>query len=133
MTSIAGSTTPHLAQGIILFAHGSRDPLWAKPLQAIAHAVSQRSQGALVHCAFLELMKPDLASTAALLAEQGVHAIRIVPMFLGVGVHAREDLPVLVKEIQAAHPQIQFELMPAIGEHPELIEAMAKVIAHSPT
>jgi sirohydrochlorin ferrochelatase len=33
-----------------------------------------------------------------------VRELTIVPMFLGVGRHAREDLPELVKQLRAAHP-----------------------------
>lgn len=113
---------------IILFAHGSRDPLWSKPIEAIAAAIVKQSPAVMVRCAYLELMSPDLESTAAALIEQGLQQIRIVPMFLGVGKHAREDLPELVNALRLAHPQVQFELTPSIGEHPDLITAIAKIV-----
>jgi sirohydrochlorin cobaltochelatase len=86
-----------------------------------------------VQCAFLELTTPDLSSTVENLMKQGKTHVRIVPMFLGVGRHAREDLPQLVTDLMAAYPQVQFELLPAIGEHPAMIQLMAEIAADLPS
>jgi sirohydrochlorin cobaltochelatase len=114
--------------GIILFAHGSRDPLWSKPIEAIATAIAKQSPDSVVRCAYLELMLPSLDTVVVALTAQGLQQIRIVPMFLGVGKHAREDLPELVAALRLAHPKIQLELTPSIGEHPELIASIAKIV-----
>jgi sirohydrochlorin cobaltochelatase len=80
-----------------------------------------------VAVAFLELTPPDLPSTVEQMMKQGLTQIRIVPMFLGVGRHAREDLPELVNGLIEAYPQMQFELAPAIGEHPAMTALMAQI------
>jgi sirohydrochlorin cobaltochelatase len=84
-----------------------------------------------VAVAFLELTAPDLPHTVELLMKQGVAHVRIVPMFLGVGRHAREDLPELVRGLTQAYPQMSFELLPAIGEHPAMTALMADIAAGS--
>jgi sirohydrochlorin cobaltochelatase len=117
-------TTP---TGIILFAHGSRDPLWKLPIEAVAARIRERAVDAQVACAYLELTTPDLPSVAAQMITSGAMTLRIVPMFLGVGRHAREDLPVLVTQLQADHPQVHFELQAAVGENPLLIDLMAQI------
>jgi sirohydrochlorin cobaltochelatase len=63
--------------------------------------------------------------------KQGVSRVRIVPMFLGVGRHAREDLPELVQDLTEAYPQMSFELLPAIGQHPAMTALMAEIAAGS--
>ena len=78
---------------IILFAHGSRDPLWHKPIQAVAQRIAERDTQVLVRCAYLELTEPDLLHVAHDLASAGATSISVVPLFLGFGKHAREDLP----------------------------------------
>ena len=85
-----------MTRGIVLFAHGSRDPLWHRPMQAVAAQLLQTHADVAVECAYLELSIPDLATVCASLVESGIVTITIVPMFLGVGKHAREDLPLLV-------------------------------------
>ena len=119
-------------RGIVLFAHGSRDPLWHRPMQAVAQRVLQSAPGVAVECAYLELSTPNLASACASLLERGVTTITIVPLFLGVGKHAREDLPLLVAELRAAHPHTVFELQAAVGEDTRLIALLAEMAVERP-
>ena len=116
---------------IILFAHGSRDALWRRPIEAVADEVKQLSPDTQVACAYLELTQPDLPTTVAALVQTGVNAIRIVPMFLGVGRHAREDLPLLLQDLIIQYPGVTFELSKAIGEEPEMTRAMAAIALKS--
>lgn len=124
-------TSPSRQQGIILFAHGSRDTLWRLPIEAVAQRIQTVSPQTDVACAYLELTEPDLPTTAAMMIARGIQHIVIVPMFLGVGRHAREDLPVLVQQLQKDHPDVQFELRRAIGEEPQLTQAMANIALSS--
>lgn len=119
------STTP--SRGIILLAHGSRDPLWRAPIEAVAARICASAPGTPVLCAYLELCAPTLPEAAAGLAAAGVRSIRVFPLFFGVGKHAREDLPLLVGQIQASHPGIAVELLPTAGEYPELTALMATI------
>lgn len=113
--------------GIILFAHGSRDPSWSRPMEAVATRVRQLDPQALVRCAYLELTAPDLPACAAELVAAGVQSITIVPMFLGVGKHAREDLPRLVDDLQRAYPGVTWQLQGAIGEDPRVTDLLARM------
>ena len=118
-----------MKQGIVLFAHGSRDPEWARPFEAISSAVAHKLPGALVRLAYLEKMRPTLAEAVAGLAAAGVRSIRVVPVFLGAGGHVRDDLPNLVSGLAAAHPDVALLLENPIGEQPAVIDAIAQAIA----
>jgi sirohydrochlorin cobaltochelatase len=120
-------TDSTLVRGIVLFAHGSRDPLWHKPMEAVAQRVREQSPTASVVCAYLELSQPDLPTATTTLVTQGVTEITIVPMFLGVGKHAREDLPVIVAALRESHPQVTFKLQRAVGENPLLVALLADI------
>ena len=114
-------------QAIILFGHGSRDPLWRKPIDAVALRIRSGQPAMPVRCAFLELEVPDLANAAAELVALGARQITIVPMFLGTGRHAREDLPLLLGQVERSHPEVSFILQPAVGEDARLLDLLAKI------
>lgn len=113
--------------GVILFAHGARDPRWAEPFARLAARVEGARPGVPVALAYLELMSPDLAGAAATLVGQGCTALRIVPVFLGQGGHVRRDLPLLVDALRARFPDVAVTLLPAVGEHPDVLAAIAAV------
>ena len=112
--------------GLLLFAHGARDPNWARPFQAVAARVRAARPGVPVELAFLEFMAPDIATAGRSLADAGCTAVAVVPLFLGAGGHVRKDLPVLVEQLRADHPQATWTLSPAVGELDPVIEAMAR-------
>lgn len=120
--TVAGTT-----RGIILFAHGSRDPLWHKPIEAVAAHIATLSPQTPVVCAYLELSTPDLATATQTLLQRGVQGITVLPMFLGVGKHAREDLPQQIAALQARYPDTAFTLKSAVGEDTRLVHLMAQI------
>jgi sirohydrochlorin cobaltochelatase len=111
---------------IILFAHGSRDPAWQRPMLAVAERIRNCTPSAWVGCAYLELTQPNLPQAVAQAAELGHTHIRILPMFLGVGKHVREDLPGLMAQLRQNHPHVHFDLQPAVGEQNAVLDALAQ-------
>jgi sirohydrochlorin cobaltochelatase len=111
--------------GVLLFAHGARDPNWATPFHAVAAQVRVLQPHAAVRLAFLEFMPPDMASAGAELAAEGCSEVDVVPLFLGAGGHVRKDVPVLLAALQQAHPAVRFTLRGTVGESPLVIAAMA--------
>ncbi len=119
--------------GILLFAHGARDPNWALPFEAVAQRLIARARGAAatheaapeVTLAFLEFMTPDIATAGDDLAARGCTVVSVVPLFLGAGGHVRKDLPKLLDELSARHPGVSWRLCPAVGETDILIQGMA--------
>ena len=117
------------AHGMLLFAHGARDAAWAAPFEAVAGRLRRLRPEVQVRLAFLEIMAPSMPEAGAALAEAGCTSVEIVPLFLGAGGHVRKDVPQLVAQLQAAHPAVRFTLHAAIGEHPDVIAAMAAAAA----
>ncbi len=119
--------------GVIVFAHGSRDPLWRQPVESVAQQIALRDPSAVVSCAYLELSEPDIGTAAGRLVERGVTRVRVLPLFFGMGKHAREDLPVLMAGLTAAHPEVTFEQLPAAGEDPRLTALLAQIALETTT
>ncbi|MSQ62593.1 MAG: cobalamin biosynthesis protein CbiX [Betaproteobacteria bacterium] len=116
-------------RAVILFAHGARDPQWARPFQQLVAELGELLPGERIVLAFLELMQPSLPACAASLHGEGMRSLRVVPVFLGSGGHLNEDLPKLVATIQGNYPDLEIVVEPPIGEQPEVIAAIARAIA----
>lgn len=118
--------------GILLFAHGARDPNWARPFQRTRDALAARThqgQSVAVCLSFLEFMTPDLIDGGTALVEQGCTQVTVVPLFLGAGGHVRKDLPALMAQLQAQHPGTDWRLSQAVGETDTLVQALAQSAA----
>ncbi len=113
------------ARGLILLAHGARDPAWAAPFEAVVARVCERAPETRVRLAFLELMAPGLEDAAAELAALGCQRIDVVPAFLGMGGHVRRDVPAQLARLRDAHPGVAWTLHAALGETPHVISALA--------
>lgn len=112
-------------RGLLLFAHGARDPRWAMPFEDVARRVRARDPSLAVQLAFLEFMAPTLREAGEALVAAGCGRVDVVPLFLGAGGHVRKDLPALLAALASAHPEVQWHLQRAIGEIDSVIEAMA--------
>ena len=114
-------------RAIVLFGHGSRDPLWRLPMETVATRLRTLQPDTPVRCAYLELEAPSLPAAVAELVAAGARSVTIVPMFLGTGRHAREDLPVLVDGLRTAHPDVAFVLQKPVGEDGRVLELIARI------
>jgi len=114
-------------RAVVLFGHGSRDPLWRLPMETVATRLRTMRPDTLVHCAYLELDAPSLPHAVGELVAAGATQVTVVPMFLGTGRHAREDLPALVDEVRAAHPQVTFLLQKPVGEDGRVLDLIAQI------
>lgn len=115
------------ACGLILLGHGSRDPLWRAPIEAVQARIQQAQPQIPCCCAYLELTEPSLAQAADRLVAQGVQQLRITPMFLGTGRHAREDIPRLVEALQERHPDLVVEVQGSVGEDARVTALLARI------
>jgi len=115
-----------VTRGLLLFAHGARDPNWARPFEAIAERIRSAAPSTSVALGFLEFMTPSLAEAAEQLMGAGCGSVHVVPLFLGAGGHVRKDLPELLDRLALRHPEVRFQLHAAIGEVDEVVEAMAR-------
>lgn len=120
---------PDGRQGVILFAHGARDPRWAEPFQRLRDRVDARlvsgTVDARVSLAFLEVMTPDLAHAADALVADGCSVLTIIPIFFGQGSHLRRDLPLLAQTLRERLPEVEIRVAEAAGEDEAVLDALA--------
>jgi sirohydrochlorin cobaltochelatase len=114
-----------MKRGLLLFAHGARDPNWALPFEAIAKQVRAADPDVAVAMAYLEFMSPGLIEAGTALVAAGCDRVEVLPLFLGAGGHVRKDLPALLDQLRHLHPTVPWTLRRAVGEDEAVMAAMA--------
>src|SRR3982074_2453592 len=114
-----------MRQGLILLAHGARDPRWRDPFEQLAERIRTKRPELAVRLAFLELMAPDLLLAGEELVATGCDALRVVPIFFGQGGHVRDDVPALVDALRKRYSGIDVTLSRAAGENGGVVDALA--------
>jgi sirohydrochlorin cobaltochelatase len=118
-------------KAIILFAHGARNPDWAKPLEAIRDAMIAREPSARVELAYLEFLPPTLPEAIDRIAAGGHRDLTIVPIFMAQSGHTKRDLPALLAAAWERHPELRIGLATPIGEAPPVVAAIADYALHA--
>ncbi|MBI4458889.1 MAG: CbiX/SirB N-terminal domain-containing protein [Acidobacteria bacterium] len=108
---------------ILIFAHGSAVPEANQSVVRLAEEVSRRTNSPAA-CAFLELAQPDLAATVAGFVATGIRRIVVIPYFLSMGVHVRQDLPRLIEQQRALFPKVEILVGQSLESHPGMAEVV---------
>ncbi len=113
-------------RGLLLFAHGSRNPAWAREFETLRDEIKRLAPERLVALCYLELCTPDFATGVQALVGQGASEIEVVPIFFAPGKHTVEDLPALIGVAQAQHPQLSLTLRATLLEDGPMRSAIAR-------
>jgi sirohydrochlorin ferrochelatase len=109
---------------IVIFAHGSSVESANDSVRAVAADVARRGGFEMVETAFLELAQPDLAQAVERLAGRGASRVLVIPYFLTLGIHLKQDLPRIAAEIERIHPGMEIRIAPPLDGHPAMSEAL---------
>ncbi len=114
--------------GVMVFAHGSRDPLWRAPVEAVSRRIARaRPAGPGVRAPTWSCASPTCPPRSPTWWPAGATSVRVLPLFFGMGKHAREDLPEIMKDLATRHPGVRLEQLPAAGEDPRLTALLAQI------
>ncbi|MFG6488374.1 sirohydrochlorin chelatase [Roseateles sp. BYS78W] len=112
--------------GLLLFAHGARDPAWARPFEIITERLRAARPGTPLAMAYLEFMSPGMDEAAQQLAAAGCTRVHVMPLFLGTGGHVRRDVPLLLDRLREQHGDaIEWQLHAPLGDQDAVLQAIA--------
>ena len=112
-------------RGLVLFAHGARDPEWSRPFEAIRDRVRAQRPEYPIALAYLEIMPPRLDEAVDAVVADGASCVTVFPLFMAQGGHLKQDLPRMLEAIRAKHAHIPVALETAVGDVPQLLDAIA--------
>lgn len=109
---------------LVLFAHGSPDPGWRVPFEQLEADLAGELGPRGARPAYMESALPTLVQVAAEASASGVDRLRVLPLFMASGVHVRRDIEVQAETVRAAHPSLEIEILPPVGEDRRLFAAI---------
>lgn len=114
---------------LILIAHGSRDARWRASAARVVDALAalDGTGDAGVRLAYMDHTPPTLRDVAADAVAAGSRRLRVLPLFLAAEGHVERDVHPLVDEVRTLWTEIDVELLPPLGQHPEFIEALGHI------
>jgi sirohydrochlorin cobaltochelatase len=114
---------------VVLLAHGAHDARWLLPFKDLRRAIAAKAAPVRVSLAFAEFAAPTLEEVVRDLTDAGARTLLVVPVFLAGGGHVAKDLPALVAAERERHAGVDIVVSGAIGEEPEVIQAMVDAVA----
>lgn len=112
---------------LVLFTHGSRDPRWLEPFEKLEEALRAEVGPDKVRLAHMEVSPPTLLEVASEAAARGLKKLRLLPLFMAGGGHVAHTIPEQVRQVEAALPGLDIEILPAVGEDPKVIELVYQI------
>ena len=97
--------------GVVLVAHGSH---YAKSVRQVQSAVARLKAvcgETIIIASFLEINRPDLVAGCRELFRKGVEDLAVLPYFLHLGRHVREDLPRILATLAGENPDRAITLL----------------------
>jgi sirohydrochlorin ferrochelatase len=109
------------AEGLLLVGHGSRSGAGAAEMLALAGLVGEGLPEVVVDAGFLEMSDPPAGAVLDRLAAAGCRRVVVLPLvLLGAG-HAKSDVPAVVLEGRARHPDVHVHLGSPLGISHDLV------------
>ncbi len=118
---------------ILLMAHGSRIPEANDAAREIAAMVKEITGYEIVEVSFREQHLPNIQAGIDACVAKGAERVLLMPYFLFIGAHVREDLPEEMAEAKKRYPHVEFAMGTHLGVHRKLAEVVVERIAEGLT
>ena len=114
---------------LLVMVHGSPRPQANGPMFAVVEDFKARpdahAQFPVVHVGFMECNEPSIPDAIDACVAEGATRVVAVPYFLHMGTHVCDDLPTLLRQAQARHPDTEFLMGDYLGLSPRLTDLLA--------
>jgi sirohydrochlorin ferrochelatase len=109
------------APSLVLLGYGSNDPRVPQVSHGIRDALLEIRPELDVHVAFLDHCPPTGSQVVNKLVKHGVTEVVFVPLLLSDAFHGHAEVPALIAQVQAAHPELHVLASRPIGPEAQLL------------
>ena len=113
---------------LVVMVHGSPRPVANEAMYRVVEMVKERGAFDIVEAGFMECNEPSISDAIESCVARGAAAITAVPYFLHTGTHVADDLPALLEEARARHPDVEFTMGRYLGASPRLTDVLRERI-----
>ena len=117
-----------MTTAILIVDHGSRRMQSNHMLEEVARLFGDRFGGefGIVEPAHMELCEPSIATAYGKAVARGATRIVVVPFFLSFGKHWTHDIPSLLNQASADHPDTEYQLVEPLGIDDLMLDLLHK-------
>lgn len=115
-------------KAILYIGHGTRSKKGAEEAKTFIQRVMGRVDVPIQEISFLELTEPLIGEGFMRCVERGATEITVVPLFLLVAGHIKQDIPLALFSLEAKYPHIQVNVKDPFGVQGEILDAVAELI-----
>jgi precorrin isomerase len=126
--SAAHASSP---EAVILLGHGSRLPKAGEDMRQVAHRIQAKTGHPSIKICNMQFLGPTFDEVFDQCRVDGAKRIIVIPYFLHIGVHMREDIPAMLREKADLHPEIEIILGNNLGYDERLADVVIQRIAES--
>jgi sirohydrochlorin ferrochelatase len=117
-------------RAVIIIGHGSRAAGADDDMERIAEALRSSAGGIVELCRMAGRGIP-FAEVFETCVRRGATEIIVLPYFLHFGVHLRQDIPEMLREAAAQHPEVRLVLGRHLGYDDSLVALVEKRLGES--
>jgi sirohydrochlorin cobaltochelatase len=108
-------------EGLLLVGHGSRSAASEVEMRALTARVAEALPDVVVDVGFLEMTEPPAGVVLDDMVGRGCTRIVVLPLMLLAAGHGKNDVPAVVLEARARHPQVAIDFGTPLGVARELV------------
>ncbi|MBU3129721.1 CbiX/SirB N-terminal domain-containing protein [Clostridium tagluense] len=101
-------------KSILVVGHGSRSKDALEVFNKVLDNFKLKVEDNVEGC-FMELCAPNIPDTIDIMYKNGARNIVVVPYFLFCGIHIKDDIPGILKEVKAKYVDLKISLARPIG------------------
>jgi precorrin-8X/cobalt-precorrin-8 methylmutase len=107
--------------GIVVAAHGSRDPEAIAEVEALVALMKRRDPGRTIDHGYLEFAVPTIDEGVRAVVTAGARRVVMLPALLLGATHAKNDMPGELAVLKRQFPEVEFHFGAPMDLHPLLL------------
>lgn len=113
-------------EGILVIGHGSRSKDAYDTFFKIVEGLKNKMKDDYVEGCFMELSEPNIPPTIQKMYDNGVRKVTVLPYFLFTGIHIKEDIPEILREIKERYNDLEILMANPIEYDEKLIDILVE-------